>query len=335
MINKIVYLGYYLKTTDYRQFLKFYRYTDKLKVSIFQILVNSFKYKISFLEFFQFEFYKLSHLEKLKWAGTSYMYEYQRKMNPVRFRKVLEDKSIFLKKYKNFINHKFITLDELETDARKSELFLNNFSKNDKIVLKSTDGQCGKGIKIFDFQNLNKEKLIEKLKNSSNDMAEEFVQQHSSLNELSPSGLNTLRIITQINKSGNVDILGARLRITVDCSVDNLAAGNIAAPVNIETGVINGRAIYSDISKVPVKFHPITNKQILDFKIPFFHNALDMVKEAALFDTSNKSIGWDVAITKNGPELIEGNHDWCKLLWQLPVQKGLKTILEDYKLSKK
>ena len=32
-----------------------------------------------------------------------------------------------------------------------------------------------------------------------------------------------------------------------------------------------------------------------------------------------------------GPELIEGNHDWCKLLWQLPVNKGLKHVLEKYK----
>jgi len=26
---------------------------------------------------------------------------------------------------------------------------------------------------------------------------------------------------------------------------------------------------------------------------------------------------------------IEGNHDWCKLVWQLPVNKGLKSMLED------
>ena len=49
--------------------------------------------------------------------------------------------------------------------------------------------------------------------------------------ELSPSGLNTIRIITQINEQGGVDIIAARLRITVNSSVDNLAAGNIAAPI--------------------------------------------------------------------------------------------------------
>jgi hypothetical protein len=53
-----------------------------------------------------------------------------------------------------------------------------------------------------------------------------------------------------------------------------------------------------------------------------------LAKEAALFDKSNRSIGWDIVVTETGPGLIEGNHDWCKLVWQLPVLKGLKPVLE-------
>ena len=41
-------------------------------------------------------------------------------------------------------------------------------------------------------------------------------------------------------------------------------------------------------------------------------------------------LGWDVSITNDGPELLERNHDWCKLLWQLPVKKGLKQELIPY-----
>jgi hypothetical protein len=36
-------------------------------------------------------------------------------------------------------------------------------------------------------------------------------------------------------------------------------------------------------------------------------------------------------MTENGPDLIEGNHDWCKLLWQLPVNRGMKSELDHYK----
>ena len=56
-----------------------------------------------------------------------------------------------------------------------------------------------------------------------------------------------------------------------------------------------------------------------------------MVKELAAMDSRNKSIGWDLAITSSGPDLIEGNREWCKLLYQLPARKGLKSVLEKYK----
>ena len=35
----------------------------------------------------------------------------------------------------------------------------------------------------------------------------------------------------------------------------------------------------------------------------------------------------EVFVTEDGAELIEGNHNWCKLLWQLPVNRGLKAEL--------
>ena len=55
-----------------------------------------------------------------------------------------------------------------------------------------------------------------------------------------------------------------------------------------------------------------------------------MVKKAALEHPQNRSIGWDIVITENGPGFIEGNHDWCKLLWQLPAEQGLKSLLAPY-----
>jgi hypothetical protein len=161
-------------------------------------------------------------------------------------------------------------------------------------------------------------------------LLEEYIVQHIELSNLSPSGLNTLRIVTTLNDENEVDILGARLRISVNSHVDNLAAGNIAAPVDIKTGVVNGPGVYSDITKKAEKTHPITGSQIEGFKIPFFNEAVNMVLDAALHDQSNRSIGWDVAISNTGPSILEGNHDWCKLVWQLPVGKGLKKELEKY-----
>ena len=54
--------------------------------------------------------------------------------------------------------------------------------------------------------------------------------------------------------------------------------------------------------------HPLTG---FDFnsikKIPYVPEAIEMVKKAALLIPDLRYIGWDVAITDNGPLIIEGN----------------------------
>jgi len=109
------------------------------------------------------------------------------------------------------------------------------------------------------------------------------------------------------------------------------SSGNLAAPVDMETGKVNGPGINSDITRTDEAIHPITGKAIEGFQIPFWPKALQMAKDAALHAPENRSVGWDIAITPTGPELIEGNHNWCKLLWQLPVKQGLKEMLGKYK----
>ncbi len=332
-VKRILYLGYYFKELNWKQFRKFKslvkQQTGKSELRIwFEMISASIKYNISLLEYFQFHFYELPNANKKEFAGTGYMYEYQLKMNPKESRNVLEDKIVFLNNYGVFVKHDFASLKEIENGKADINKLLKNNSG--KLVLKSSDGQCGNGIEIWETQNLNEEKLKQQLIKSSNDYVEEFVVQHQDLMRLSPSGLNTIRIITQLDSANKIYILGARLRITVNSTVDNLAAGNMAATIDIINGVVDSPGVYSDITKAEAYVHPITGVSIIGFQIPYWKETMAMVKAASLIDTRNKSIGWDVAITDNGPELIEGNHDWCKLLWQLPAKQGLKYELEKF-----
>ena len=333
MRKKILYFSYYLKELDKEKFRLFLnkakKQTGKSATTIIIDLIKSvFRYNISILEYFQFHFYEISEAERQTYAGTGYMYEYQLKMNPKATRAVLEDKLIFLDNYNQFVHHQHASLLQLETVPSFAEKLLAN--KSGKLVLKNAHGQCGNGIEVLTTAGLTQQLIIDQLKKSGNDLVEEFVMQHPDLMKLSPSGLNTVRIITQLNEENKVDIIGARLRITINSTVDNMAAGNIAAPINIDTGKLTGPGVYSDITKEDERYHPVTETEIIGFQIPFWKEAIDMVIAAALSNKNNRSVGWDVAITEAGPELIEGNHNWCKLLWQLPVKKGLKPVLEVY-----
>lgn len=338
--KRLIYLGYYAKETDWKRLRSYVDYAvDRNGVSRREIwrdiFSSSIRYNISFLEYFLFGFYKSNNIIRETFAGTGYMYEYQKLMNPLSKRKVLLNKARFFKEYASFIKRDFATIKQLknDNDNEKAVALLNN--ESGKIVLKSTEGQCGDGIEVRNVDDFTKESLVERLEEAGNDMVEEFVVQHEKLNQLSPSGLNTVRIMTQLDEKNKVNILGASLRITVNSQVDNLAAGNIAAPIDLETGRVSGPAVYSDIFKEDKVKHPVTNVKIPGIRIPFWKEALAMVKGAALTNADNRSIGWDVAITDNVPELIEGNHDWCKLLWQLPVRRGLKSMLEPYRKAHK
>ena len=54
--------------------------------------------------------------------------------------------------------------------------------------------------------------------------------------------------------------------------------------------------------------HPDTNIKLDGFEIPFFNNAIDLTLKCAE-EFPSKIIGWDIAITENGPLIIEANHN--------------------------
>jgi len=333
MIRRILYLIFYFNNLDWYLFRKFTKeikseenYNTKFLWP--KIIYNSLKYNVSILEYFQFGFYNSKTSNKKNWAGTGYMYEYQLIMNPKDKRSILEDKIQFHKLYKKYIKRFSADLRSIKSDSNILENILQK--TNGKIVLKLSTGQVGKEVKIFDAKSFEPMELIKKMESEGYDLIEEYIDQHSKMSELSSSGVNTVRIITQLFSNNQVDILGARLRITVNSPVDNMAAGNLAAPIDINSGQINGPAVYSDITKDDEIKHPVTGVTIPCFAIPYWNETVQMAKDSALAFPQNKSIGWDIAITDNGPELVEGNHNWCKLLWQLPVKKGLKPVLDKY-----
>ena len=217
----------------------------------------------------------------------------------------------------------------LKKNNSKAQDVLNNYSA--KIVVKDAMGQCGWDVEILKIDEYDRDSIIAYMQKKGFNLAEEFIIQHPELARMSPSGLNTIRVITQLNKKRDVDILGARFRISVNNYVDNMASGNIAAEVDIATGIVIGPGVYSDITKPDVTHHPVTGVKIIGFQLPMWDEIIQLAIQAALHRPENRSIGWDVALTENGPELIEGNHNWCKILWQLPAKQGLKHILEHYK----
>jgi len=330
LFKRTQYLAYYAKKMDWPRFRKFLRYAKKQTGgSSCRLLRDSvkcvYRYNIGWIDYFIFRFFEKDPQERDKWVGTGYKYESDLLMNPKRTRHILENKIHFYEAYDPFVIHATCTLKDIESDNEKARKIMGNATG--KIVIKDALGQCGWDVEILKTADHTRESLLKYMKSKGFNLAEEFIVQHPEISRLSDSGVNTLRVISQLNKDNEVEILGARLRISVNKHVDNLASGNIAAPVDLESGKVYGKGVYSDITKESVDAHPVSGIVLEGFQVPLWEEALSMVKKAALHRPENRSIGWDVVLTEKGPELLEGNHNWCKILWQLPINTGLKSVL--------
>ena len=119
------------------------------------------------------------------------------------------------------------------------------------------------------------------------------------------SSVNTTRMVSIMNKKGEVEILTTFLRIGNGKCVDNFNSGGMTAKVDIETGTVLEEAV----NKAGELFekHPLTGTIIKGFQIPYWNEAKELVKKAARESTHVRYVGWDVGMSVNGPVLIEGN----------------------------
>jgi len=150
--------------------------------------------------------------------------------------------------------------------------------------------------------------------------------QHREMNRLNPYCVNSLRIVVYTNKSQKENLMSASLRTALrKIYVDNVSNGGGSIPVDMEEGVLTGN-IYTDFEKGRGKVwkrHPVTNMEIKGFKIPYYKEARKLALEASSALPQISLIGWDIAITPEGPLIIEGNKS-PDLNFQEVAQKGFR-----------
>lgn len=332
MVNKLIYLGYYVLNTPWPDFFRNIRFIKKEKkvsgLYLYKdIILSTFRYDISIMDYFSLRLFNKNDTERKEYAGVGFMYRYQLLMNPHPHRQLLENKVKFHEHFHQLSGRRWSTYDNLNRSKELIEGFLKN--NTGKIVLKYSKGQSGREVKVLPTQDITPREILAYMKEKKFDLVEEFVVQHDMLMKIAPRGLNTVRIITQYHH-GEVKIIGTSLRLSVNKEVDNLTSGGLVVEIDEASGMTRGVARYIDPTKTDEVFHPVTNEKVSGFQLPYWRECIDLVRNAALLTPENRSVGWDVAITNTGPLLIEGNHNWNNTLWQLPLQKGMKPLLLSY-----
>ncbi len=182
-------------------------------------------------------------------------------------------------------------------------------SKQNSLFIKPSSGIGGSGCLL-----LKKEELNQQIKThgshilANNYIHQEKVKQHPAINTIYEPAVNTIRIYSYLDKKGNSHILSALMRFgSGGLNTDNASTGGLYIAVNTENNSLKGlgRTNFIKGNKV-FKYHPDTNTLLDGYNLPYLQESLKLVKLAAK-KLPTRLIGWDIAISKNGPLIIEGN----------------------------
>ena len=209
-----------------------------------------------------------------------------------------ENKIEFNKIFNNYLNRDWLFLND------NKEQFVKFIKCHKTIIAKPVDATGGNGVEKFYYSD-DKEakKLYDKLVENNQLLVEDCIKQHKDMNILYENSVNTMRMFTFI-KNGQPYFLQAILKIGNGGVVDNFSSGGMYTYVD-DDGTVFVEAIDRDDNIFYE--HPISKTKIVGFKVPMFKEAVNLVKECAKVVPEIAYVGWDVAISEDGPVIVEGN----------------------------
>lgn len=237
----------------------------------------------------------------------------------------VEDKYEFYKAFEQFCKRKCKKNKQLSYDK-----FLELFNGK-KIIYKPLRGGQGRGTLVWQVDNINRNMIYDQIKRLPDGVIEEWIKQDERMALLYSKSVNPIRVQT-IRDRNKVYIITATLTIGNGTDIANASAVRaIFALIDVKTGVV-----YTDGCDYDGNYyteHPISHIKIKGFKIPFWDEILCMVKTASMQLPNLGYIGWDIAITKEGPVILEANNDAGYQAYQLPIlTKAHKGIKNKYKM---
>lgn len=247
------------------------------------------------------DFYKMGVLTRKRSFTQRRLEKVIQIANDREYTYILVNKLEFNTFFKDYIEREWLYSRDMNKDSFKKLI-----ESNHELFIKPLSLQEGEGIRKVRVHGENVNQLYEEL-TSGSFLIETVIKQHP-LMYFNNTSVNSARILTVLDKSGKAHIIRAGLRVGVgDSVVDNYSAGGVLYEIDLSTGIIDHKGIKG--GNYNLIYHPGSNKCLLGFQIPNWELAINVVKTAAEKIPQCRFIGWDVAFTEKGVELIEGNHN--------------------------
>ena len=263
------------------------------------MIKNFIKYGIGYTDYLKGDYINLTKEQKETYVTTKSFYKILAYLNNPKYISCMNDKLLFNKIFKDYLKRDFLDLRTSNSDDLKA------FAKGKEHIFakppKDFGGHGIRKIKVKDIKDY--DKLYKELRSKEINLIEDEIIQHPEVSKLNPFAVNSFRIVTLLDKNHKPHILANALRINLD---DSAAIGCSDAFMRLnEKGEICSRVV-DDIANV-YEEHPLTGIKFNTVKVPYVKEAFDLALKAALEVPEIRYVGWDIAITKDGPVIMEGN----------------------------
>lgn len=217
--------------------------------------------------------------------------------------------------------------DFLDLRECSKEDFLELLDKHDFIIVKPASEAGGAGLEKLSSDEAKNQ--YDRLIDQGKYVVEEVAKQHSKMDLINSSSVNTLRICTCINDDGEASILFMALKIGRKGSfIDNLSAGGFYTKLSMDGVITHPCYTSQDYGKV-YTHHPDTGMEFIGFQVPMIEEVKDFALALARKNPEARYVGWDIAIAQDGPVLIEGNERPGVNLAQTYIHSDTRTGMRD------
>jgi len=158
-------------------------------------------------------------------------------------------------------------------------------------------------------------------------LLQKVLSPNKKLAKLNGNSIASVRFVI-LNNHNQIEIHSCVLKLPAPKEVaDNFwRTGAILCAISGETGKISRAVMNTGQEFNLIEENPETGEQIVDFKLPDFKKAKEIVLSAARYLPGIRVQSWDVAFTDKGPVLLEVNYGGDLNLSQLASGKGIMNL---------
>ncbi|HEY1110650.1 MAG TPA: nucleotidyltransferase family protein [Opitutaceae bacterium] len=165
--------------------------------------------------------------------------------------------------------------------------------------------------------------LYARLSSRRDYIAQPRLHDHPDLADLGNGSLSTVRMVTAVQPDGSIaDVTSVFNLPTRGALINNLADGGLACPVDSATGTLL-TGFTGDPGHPRCDHHPFNGARIAGRVLPRWRETVALACAAHAKLPGIVVIGWDIALTPDGPVLLEGNHQIALNFLQLPPSPPL------------